>query len=627
MAAEEDESPAVTKTLSKRSQRKAAKRAHKEEVQKWTNTNKANSQHPEAILKRERQRQPPQKNSRRKHNFADRAQFLQESENKNDEFDANLDGLRENQLTNTNIHPVENPYDHDGDGPVVHPLHSKAVDKLDVSSTTADEVVKAIKRAQNLHDIHDIREIAHFLLEEVDISFAYGYRGSLLSRLAVASLHINNHDIAERCITERRISHRASMLPLESAAIARGLLRCHYVEEAWEVLEDELSLPLDGWVDFDESNINGDDKEVHLEEEAIRRQLEIRDRLIHRARSIGSIASRHFYEEEPTLGMHAIQKLKDMSGIVKDAGLTAEDFGMPWERLVRGAALCEKERRGGKWGDSDERNEEDSSQWPCNIVYNVLDAMVTFPPENKDVTFEALCNALVRRTVFVTGAVSMEGCPEPDRGEVAFIGRSNVGKSSLVNMLTNRKSLAFTSKTPGKTQQFNYFAVNDKPELARQIRYGDDVPGSKDPDSFYIVDLPGFGYAKVPQEQRQEWSDFMDEYLQKRRTLRVIFHLIDARHGPTDEDVKIMQKVGKIIGSDEQKNNAKYVIILTKGDKNVKNASSEKNPGKVTESVRAKLVETMKANQVGYAPIVLTSAETRLGRDEVWKYLRLAAEQ
>ena len=220
--------------------------------------------------------------------------------------------------------------------------------------------------------------------------------------------------------------------------------------------------------------------------------------------------------------------------------------------------------------------------------------------------------------------------------------------------MTNRKSLAFISKTPGKTQQFNYFAVNDKPDLARQIRYGDDVLGSKDPDSFYIVDLPGFGFAKVPQKQRQEWSDFMDEYLTKRESerldfllilyyptanllfmlsmilslaLRVIFHLVDARIGPTDEDAKIMQKVGSIIGSKQQRNHAKYVIILTKADKNVKSASSEKNPGKVSESVRNKLIETMKANQVGYAPIVVTSAETRLGRDEVWKYLRLAAEQ
>ena len=109
--------------------------------------------------------------------------------------------------------------------------------------------------------------------------------------------------------------------------------------------------------------------------------------------------------------------------------------------------------------------------------------------------------------------------------------------------------------------------------------------------------------------------------------LRVVFHLIDARHGPTEEDSKIMQKVGAIMGSEQQQNNAKYVIVLTKADKNVKGATSETNPGKVSESIREKLIDTMKANRVGYAPIVLTSAETRLGRDDVWKYLRLAAEQ
>ncbi|KAL7551254.1 hypothetical protein ACHAWF_014444 [Thalassiosira exigua] len=483
---------------------------------------------------------------------------------------------------------------------------------------------------QELFSVHPALLQCACLDTSSDISFAYGYRGSLLSRLAVASLHMKNHNIAERCIIERRISHRSSMLPMESSAIVRGLLRCHYIEEAWEVLEDELSLPLDGWVDLDSKEY--DDDEIHLEEEAVRRQLELRDRLVHRARSIGSIASRHFYEGEPTAGMNAIRRLKEMGGIVKEAGLTADDLGMPWERFVKGAALCESKRRDGKWdnqngGINDNAGTEDPSQWPCNFVYPVLDAMIAFPPENKDVTFEALCNALVRRTVFVTGAVDMNGCPESDRGEVAFIGRSNVGKSSLVNMLTNRKSLAFTSKTPGKTQQFNYFAVNDKPELERQIRFGDEVRGSKDRDAFYIVDLPGFGFAKVPQQQRQQWSDFMDEYLQQRETLRVIFHLIDARHGPTEEDGRIMRQVGRIIGSQQQKNNAKYVIVLTKADKNVKGANSEKNPGKVTESVRDKLINTMKANQVGFAPIVLTSAETRLGRDEVWKYLRLAAEQ
>jgi hypothetical protein len=254
------------------------------------------------------------------------------------------------------------------------------------------------------------------------------------------------------------------MLPLESAAIIRGLLRCHHTTEAWEVLEDELSLPLDAWTLFDNDNNNNnnnnnnnsknvnssndnnshqvvdeEDGELHLEEETTRRRLEARDKLIHRARSIASIASRHFYEMEPTHGIQAIMKLKDMGRLIIASGLTADMVGVPWDRLVKGAALCEKERRDGKWDgvDDESKNDdaEDPSIWPCNIVYTVLDAMISFPSENKDVTFEALCNALVRRTVFVTGAVDMDGCPDADRGEVAFIGRSNVGKSSLVNMV------------------------------------------------------------------------------------------------------------------------------------------------------------------------------------------------
>ena len=162
----------------------------------------------------------------------------------------------------------------------------------------------------------------------------------------MASLHLENHDIALRALTERRISHRSSMLPLESAAIVRGLLRCHRTDEAWEVLEDELSLPLPGWVRFDHEDQH---HEGRLPEEATRRKTEIKERIVHRARSIGSIASRHFYEEEPTKGMHALRKLREMGDIVLEAGLTAEEVGMPWERIVRGAALCESKRRDGKW--------------------------------------------------------------------------------------------------------------------------------------------------------------------------------------------------------------------------------------------------------------------------------------
>lgn len=199
------------------------------------------------------------------------------------------------------------------------------------------------------------------------------------------------------------------------------------------MLEDELSLPLNGWVHFEHGDKHKD--EQHLEEQDTRRRLEIRDRLIHRARGIGSIASRHFYQEEPTAAIQAIEKLKDMGTIVNEAGLAASDLEMPWEKLIRGAALCESRRREGKWTEAPQDSGEQPGQWPCNIVYSVLDAMVDFPSDNNDRTFEALCNALVRRTVFVTGAVNMKGCPNADRGEVAFIGRSNVGKSSLVNMV------------------------------------------------------------------------------------------------------------------------------------------------------------------------------------------------
>ena len=122
-------------------------------------------------------------------------------------------------------------------------LHSQAVSSL-TSESTAEQVLRAIKRAQNLHDAEDLKTIEKFLLEEVDEDFAYGYRGSLLSRLAVAALHMNNHELARKAMDVRRVEYRPSMLPLESAAIIRGLLRVHNVSDALEVLDDELSLPL-----------------------------------------------------------------------------------------------------------------------------------------------------------------------------------------------------------------------------------------------------------------------------------------------------------------------------------------------------------------------------------------------
>ncbi|GKY92418.1 hypothetical protein MPSEU_000212400 [Mayamaea pseudoterrestris] len=487
-------------------------------------------------------------------------------------------------------------------------LHSNAVSQLDINST-AENVVRAIKRAQNLHDSHDMAQIARFLLEQTDATFFYGFRGSLLARLAVAALHLNQTRVATAAMQERSQAHADTIAPFESAALVRGLLRVHNVTEAWDIVNAELAVP-----DIASSELLSDAWTVKDS-----------DVLKHRALSLASIASRHFFEGEPCRAVAACQHLAQLGPLTRNAGMLKNSSEIPWARLIRGAAMCETGRRNGTVVPCDYENgltpTVPALSLPCNLVHAVLDAMSTFPSENDDRVYEQLSNALVRRVLFVTGAIDMRGCPDADRGEAAFIGRSNVGKSSLVNMVTNRKSLAYTSKRPGKTQQFNFFAVNDKPGLEKEVRYGDQVEGEKDPDSFYIVDLPGFGYARVPEKQRQAWIAFMNEYLSERRTLRVVFHLIDGRIGPTDDDTETMARVGAAL----KKSSAQYVVVLTKADKNVKNVS-KKNSGKVSREVMQKVRDAMNENGIGKAPIIVTSAETKLGRDDIWRYLRQAAE-
>jgi GTP-binding protein len=446
-----------------------------------------------------------------------------------------------------------------------------------------------------LSDDHDIRNIERFLLEQTDETFAYGYKGSLLARLAVAALHINNHELARKAINVRRKDFSHLMLPMESAAIIRGLLRVHNVTDALEILYDELSIPIAG---------------SDLSEPANQ------DRIKHHALSLASLCSRHFFEREPSKAVLVCKKLAEIGPIVRESGLQAEDLNIPWARILRGAGQCESGRRDG----SVTACKGIDVEMPCNVGYSVLNAMATFPSENSDRVYELLSNVLVRRILFITGAIDMNGCPPADRAEAVFIGRSNVGKSSLVNMVTNRKSLAFTSKRPGKTQQFNFFAVNDKPGREKEVRYGDEVPGEKDLDSFYIVDVPGFGYAKVPEHLKKNWAEFMKEYISKRETLKVLFHLVDGRHGPSAEDASIMKQISESLPS-----RATYVVLLTKADKNVKSASTT-NSGKVSSDVMNRLRDAMKENGVGNAPVILTSAETKLGRDDIWRFLKLAAE-
>src|SRR6476661_6841981 len=143
---------------------------------------------------------------------------------------------------------------------------------------------------------------------------------------------------------------------------------------------------------------------------------------------------------------------------------------------------------------------------------------------------------------YLISSPSVEQCPKPDRPEYAFIGRSNVGKSSLINMLCNKKELAKVSSSPGKTQLINHFNVV-----------------SSDKSEWYLVDLPGYGYAKRSQKQRKEWEKMIQDYIRKRENLVNLFVLIDSRHEPQELDLKFVNKLGAW--------QVPFALVFTKSDK------------------------------------------------------------
>lgn len=192
---------------------------------------------------------------------------------------------------------------------------------------------------------------------------------------------------------------------------------------------------------------------------------------------------------------------------------------------------------------------------------------------------------------YVVSSPSVEKCPAADRAEFAFIGRSNVGKSSLINMITDRTKLAKTSASPGKTQLINHFLISS-------------VMSKNESMKWYLVDLPGYGYAKVAQQQRKRWIKMIEEYIRLRKNLIHLFVLIDVRHRPQEIDIEFVNQLGEW--------QIPFAIVFTKADKTTQREAAS--------SVRAfmdKLDEQWEEKPVHF----VTSAVKARGRKEMLAYI------
>ncbi len=185
----------------------------------------------------------------------------------------------------------------------------------------------------------------------------------------------------------------------------------------------------------------------------------------------------------------------------------------------------------------------------------------------------------IHSSVYVISSPDYTNCPKPDRPEYAFIGRSNVGKSSLINMLVNNEKLAKTSGTPGKTQLINHFNIDN---------------------TWYIVDLPGYGFAKVSISQRKKWEKMIEDYLRKRENLVSVFILIDSRHTPQKLDLEFVNQLRKW--------DVPFSLVFTKADK--------ENQRVVSANVKAFLTKMRESWQFLPQHFV-TSATKKMGRDKI----------
>jgi len=194
----------------------------------------------------------------------------------------------------------------------------------------------------------------------------------------------------------------------------------------------------------------------------------------------------------------------------------------------------------------------------------------------------------IHQTTFIKSAVKPADYPPVDLPEIAFAGRSNVGKSSLINVLVERKALVRTSSTPGRTQLINFFNVTGLPF------------------SLTLVDLPGYGYAKVPLDVKRQWGPMMERYLSIRESLRGVVLILDIRRIPSEEDLQMLDWLRSY--------NRRPIIVLTKCDKVTKNERARQ-----TAAIAAKL-------QMDKSLLVHFSALSKDGRDAVWQVIQDAVE-
>ena len=190
---------------------------------------------------------------------------------------------------------------------------------------------------------------------------------------------------------------------------------------------------------------------------------------------------------------------------------------------------------------------------------------------------------IIKTAEYLQSETDWRKCPAPNLPEYAFIGRSNVGKSSLINMLTNRKSLAKTSSKPGKTQTINHFLINK---------------------NWYLVDLPGYGFAKTSKMNRANWSKMISDYLLFRENLQLVFVLVDARLEPQQIDIDFINNLGE--------RGVPFAMVFTKTDKN--------SAGKTMSNVQ-KMKNILTETWEELPRMIKTSAVTGTGKDEILTFI------